>query len=164
MYDDCTTPRMFEPPWTAANMSPTDLIRPGRPGEGLTEAKYVDMARLTHSVLKAWAESVLLTEGPSGILITAANSLGRELLAALEIPDGARILAINSLLTKDNHTTDEPGGTVWEAVAEVHRVVNTGGIIVMIIDGPDGRRHHRYVVTSPSGMVARSGEPTAKAS
>lgn len=143
-------------------MSPADLIHTGRPGEGLSEAKYVDMDRLTHATLEAWAASVLLTEGPSGILVNAISPLGRELLAALEIPDGARILAINSLLTKQNNAGDEPGGTVWEAVAEVHRVVNTGGIIVLIIDGPDGRRHHRYVVTSPSTVSER--QPTAKAS
>lgn len=129
-------------------MSPTDLIRPGRAGGGSIEATYVDMDRLTHSVLEAWAGSLLLSEGPSGILISATNALGRELLASLEIPDGARILAINRLVTKGNPTTGEPGGTLWEAVAEVDRVVKTGGIVFMILTGPDGRRHHRYIVTS----------------
>jgi hypothetical protein len=147
---------MFELPWTAADMSPTDLIRPGRAGDGFTEAKYIDLGRLTNPMLQAWAESVLLTEGPSGIAVKASNALGRELLAAFEIPDGARILAINSLLTKDNPNTGEPGGTVWEAVSEVDRVIKTGGIVVLILDGPDGTRHLRYIVTSASAMVAKA--------
>ena len=129
-------------------MTPIDIIRTGRNGNGFTEAKYVDMGRLTHDVTQAWLESVRLTEGPSGILVTAKNALGRELLAAFEIPEGSRILAVNNLLTKATRTTGEPGGTVWEAALEVDRVVHTGGIVFVVIDGADGRRHHRYIIAS----------------
>lgn len=145
---------MFEMPWIANEMSPTDLIRPGRKGDGLLEAHYVDLGRVTHAVLAAWVDSVQLDEQPDGIMVEARSALGRELLAALEIADGSRILAINDLLTKGNATTGDPtagdpGGTLWEAVMEVDRVINTGGVVVLILEDPEGHHHARYIVTSP---------------
>jgi len=141
---------MFEPPWDAAVSTPFDIVHTGRKSNGFTDAKYVDMGLVTDDVTRAWAESVRLTEGPSGILVSAKNALGRQLLAAFEIPEGSRILAVNNVLTKANPTTGEPGGTVWEAVLEVERVVHTGGIVLVILDGADGRRHHRYIIASRS--------------
>jgi hypothetical protein len=122
----------------------------GRPAHGFDEAKYVNLSALTPEVLHAWSESVRLTKGTSGIRVTAANELGRDLLAAFEIPDGSRILAVNNLVTKDNPSTDEPGATVREAVMEVDRVLAARGIVFLLIDAPDGGRHHRYIIANPS--------------
>lgn len=145
----CTFPYHLEPPPGTADMTPIDIIRTGREGHGFDGAKYVNMSALTREVLGAWAQAVTLTESASGILVRANNELGSDLLTAFEIPEGSRILAVNSLVTMDNRDTGEPGGTVWEAAVEVDRVVSSGGIVFLIIDAPSGTRLHRYIVPSP---------------
>jgi hypothetical protein len=127
-----------------------DVVLTDRPAHGFDEAQYINLSAITPELLQAWSESVRLTKGTSGIRVTATNELGRQLLAALEIPDGSRLLAVNNLVTKTNPTTDEPGATVQEAVMEVDRILAARGIVFLLIDAPDGTRHHRYLIGNAS--------------
>jgi hypothetical protein len=139
----CSFPKSLPP--EIADMTPIDVITAKR-GIGFDGARYVNLARITHEMLKAWTESVTLTETARGIVVNAKNDLGRDLLEALEIPEGSRIIGVNQLMTKDHPETGEPGATVWEVAIDIDQHFSDMRMAVVLLDAPDGMRHHRYIV------------------
>jgi hypothetical protein len=126
-------------------MTPSDVITAWR-GIGFDGARYVNLAKITHEILSAWVDSVTLTEGAKGILVNANNELGRDLLDALSIPEGSRIIGVNQMLTKDHPETGEPGATLWEIAVDIDQHFSDSRMVVVVLDAPGRRRLHRYIV------------------
>lgn len=142
----CTIPHQLEVPPVLADATPIDVITTARKGHGFDGAKYVDLTRIDQPMLEAWATAVTFTEGPTGIQVTATNQLGRDLLTAFSIPEGSRITGLNRLTMLDNPTTGEPGATAWDAAIEVDRAIGNGEFLFVLVDTPDRRKLHRYIV------------------
>jgi hypothetical protein len=86
----CTLPYAFPPGPNMAAPTAIPEITIGKPGGGFDGAIY--LARPTVDTLARWLEAVAFDVDEAGIKVTARNALGRDLLDAVNVPDGSHII------------------------------------------------------------------------
>jgi hypothetical protein len=126
----CTLVQALPPGPGMAGPTAVPEITVGKPGHGFSGAIYLE--RPTDSTFARWAKAVELAPDRDGIVIKARDQLGREILQAVNVPDGSRIVG--------------SGTDVTALGIDVGRTLLDGRISMVILDTPDGRRLHRYVV------------------
>jgi hypothetical protein len=122
-------PDSEDPPPSDGAAAPTAFpeLKIGRPGHGFSGAIYI--APLARETALRWAESLEGIPTPDGLLqINAVNDLGRALLNAVNIPDGALLRSIQ--------------GERWEndpiaVVLKIDRQLSAGRLVSLWFESPD---------------------------
>lgn len=133
-------------------------ITVGLAGNGFDGARYVEVTDLPRDVLDSWMSSFTTTQAEDGIVITAATFDGRDLLTALDIPDGSTMLAVDHLLLGADGD-GEPMTEMLELAVYVDAVTASGRYVTAMFDTPDGVRMTRHIVPSAGlGLLPESTE------
>ena len=139
----CTLPMQIAPMESAINRTLAPQIKIGKQGHGFSGAIYVEP--MTPGTLELLSNSLSLTKlnDAPGISIGAKDGNGEELLSSMNVPVG-------SVVVGTNLNIDSADPTVNEMVAGVDNHLARGQIVMLLLDDPNGKRLHRYIVPTPT--------------
>ena len=82
--------------------------------------------------------SIQITPSPSGFVISSLNEIGTRFLNEINVPSGSQIIGL-----------DEEIQTVMDLVLFVDSKLVAGEVVMLVLDAPENRRLHRYLVPVP---------------
>jgi hypothetical protein len=148
----CTFPYQMPPSIGSAAPTVFPELKIGKPGHGFDGAIYI--APLTRETALRWAESIEAIPMRDGLQLFAVNDMGRALLDAVSLPDGAILIGIHG----ERLETDPIA-----VVLQIDRQLAAGRLVMLLLDSPDRkRRYHKYFVPDDHITTDRLSEEARK--